>query len=133
MSTLFQGWRRKAGCMLLVVACVVTGWWIRSHHVCDTFSFPMLGKQHVIRMLAGRFCWSAGFPEGRYKWSLVSSARKEDDILELYSLPIFPMNYRPWMIPFRWPAIVLTMLSTYLIFWKPRKRGQSTVPPAPAQ
>ena len=129
MSTLFQGCRRKAGCMLLVLACVMTGWWIRSHHACDTFSFPMLGKQHVIRLLAGRCSWSAGFPEGRYEWSMVSNARREDDILELYSLPVFPMNYRPWMISFRWPAIALTLLSTYLLLWKPRERGPAAPTP----
>ena len=42
----------------------------------------MAGKQHVIRMLADRCSWSAGFSEGRYAWSIVTNANREDDILQ---------------------------------------------------
>jgi len=30
MREFFKGWRRKAGCILLVLACVLSGGWIRS-------------------------------------------------------------------------------------------------------
>jgi hypothetical protein len=35
MSTSFHGWRRKAGCALLVMACAFMGMWLRSFVVQD--------------------------------------------------------------------------------------------------
>jgi hypothetical protein len=36
----FRSWRRKTGCALLILACVLTSAWIRSQQVIDIVSFP---------------------------------------------------------------------------------------------
>src|SRR5258708_4117292 len=51
MHTFFHGWRRKAGCVALVMACVFTGIWIRSYRIVDTFSFhPDNGPRHYLTL-----------------------------------------------------------------------------------
>ena len=38
MSEFFLGWRRKIGCVTLLMALVLTGAWVRSRSVCDFVS-----------------------------------------------------------------------------------------------
>jgi len=39
MLNFFHGWKRKAGCVTLVMACVFAAWWFRSQHVVDVVGF----------------------------------------------------------------------------------------------
>ena len=44
MSTSFQGWRRKAGCVTLVLACVLAMGWIRSLTFYDGIRLRIRGQ-----------------------------------------------------------------------------------------
>jgi hypothetical protein len=48
MSDFFHGWRRKAGCVTLVMACVVTSAWIRSLYLRERFERGSLNKLTII-------------------------------------------------------------------------------------
>jgi hypothetical protein len=43
MRNFFHGWRRKAGVVTLLMALVVSGGWIRSFLVCDSFGWANSG------------------------------------------------------------------------------------------
>ena len=47
MSEFFRGWRRKVGVVTLMMACVLTGMWVRSMSVIDNCELPV-GKHSVI-------------------------------------------------------------------------------------
>lgn len=44
MREFFRGWRRKVGCVTLVMACVLTTGWVRSIGQSHAVQFP-LGRQ----------------------------------------------------------------------------------------
>ena len=50
MSTFFHGWRRKLGCVILAVACLLTVGWVRSMIVRD---FVDLGRVFKLPMNRG--------------------------------------------------------------------------------
>ena len=54
MREFFSGWRRKAGCVLLAMAAVLFGMWIRSQVVFDTTTFMVWDRQHEVFSAAGR-------------------------------------------------------------------------------
>lgn len=41
MREFFGGWRRKAGCILLIVALTFMGGWLRSRYAVDVIKFPV--------------------------------------------------------------------------------------------
>jgi hypothetical protein len=41
MGDFFKGWRRKAGCVVFVFACVAASGWIRSLSYCDSVQIPI--------------------------------------------------------------------------------------------
>ena len=47
MGEFFRGWRRKAGCVTLVMACIFVGAWARSLGTFDVINFP-LGRDYAI-------------------------------------------------------------------------------------
>ena len=57
MREFFKGWRRKVGCGLLVMACVIFGAWMRSGSVEDTFFINMSETQSHVVWLADSGLW----------------------------------------------------------------------------
>ncbi len=50
MREFFRGWRRKVGCVTLVMACGLMGLWIRSGLMAEEFETPIpLGPRFVSR------------------------------------------------------------------------------------
>ena len=45
MREFFKGWKRKIGCLTLVMACVATAGWVRSQHFSDFIKYR-IGPQH---------------------------------------------------------------------------------------
>jgi hypothetical protein len=159
MREFFRGWRRKVGCVTLVMACVVMGLWIRGFHWQDSaefcpsrtiyttssgygyfafqaFEFPARGaalsqssvSTSPLRLLQmgwnssliteelGEFApWKGAESEAHWKWQSFLVGTASFDTVNLNyskSYAIIPC----WSI-----AIPLTLLSAYLILWKPRK------------
>ena len=57
MSDIFHGWRRKAGCVTLLLALTMLTGWLRSHLVTDHLIFPLFGASHQIHSCNGNFLW----------------------------------------------------------------------------
>ena len=59
MSDFFHGWRRKAGCVTLVMAFAVTGLWARSRFVRDTVDVTIDHQWYCIDSFGGNLVWSS--------------------------------------------------------------------------
>ena len=123
MREFFDGWRRKAGCVSLVMACALMLAWARSTVVADAMTLGFLSQTHVVLSDGGNVLW---WNRGReplmpYWDSGMVRGKTMKDNYELKTGHLLPVNYA-WSVPFWaivWP---LTLLSAYLILWKPRKR-----------
>ncbi|MBS0201251.1 MAG: hypothetical protein JSS49_00020 [Planctomycetes bacterium] len=151
MREFFKGWRRKVGCGLLVLACVVCGAWVRSLSIRDQILFLPRGNEfQMIASAAGTVRW------GRI--SLQSTVFERDDYLPVWRSMTLdqdessdhfwsqrivewrwncgefdfgaganyiggPRTVR-WAFPYWSFAAPLTILSATLILWKPRKRTE---------
>ncbi|MDB5346665.1 MAG: hypothetical protein JWP89_5042 [Schlesneria sp.] len=123
MHTFFHGWRRKAGLVTLVMALALTGMWIRSHDVWIAIWFPC-GSWHYCLISA----------DGNLSWCSLNKTDFEqllDDCMGgrygFHGCGICTSLYRfgheiP-TIPHWFLVIPLTLLSAYLILWKPLKRA----------
>ena len=123
MRDFFHGWRRKAGGVLFVMALLTFGGFVRSFLVWDRLFIRVGPIMHLVTSFDGCVSW----------WS------REIGQLEVYSTEIVPewktrsaaegREYaateplQSWLIPYWFLAIPLTLLSAYLILWKPRKRA----------
>jgi hypothetical protein len=123
MHTFFHGWRRKAGVVALVMALALMGGWIRSYALLDDVSFSTPWRSHCIVSASGKLSWVAGYEE---HWPLawVTVSRIDDDggLEALYFGEPSIFDSR-WIVSYWIPTIPLTLLSAYLILWKPRKRA----------
>jgi hypothetical protein len=133
MKEFFHGWRRKVGCLSLLLACLIAGAWMlcemRRH---NGVSFPLFNRQHVVYAVDGQIVWM-GMPHGDV-WLLSSEdyeAMAEfimridgswDKILEIQDLKK-DTAIKMWAVPVWSVVLPLTFLSAYLIVWKPRKRA----------
>lgn len=109
MHIFFYGWRRKAGVVALVMALALVCLWIRSGVAYCSTSLRLHGSQYTLFSHNG----------GVTFWH-----QKETD---------FGYKETEWLTPSivaqrpgcSYPVIVLplTLLSAYLILWKPRKRA----------
>ena len=118
MREFFKGWRRKAGVILLVMACVVTAVWIRSSIVVDFMHFEIGDRFYVVVSRRGVLAWDFGEygiddQRAGFGW------RTHEAPLDIGNNVVFSRSVMYWT-----PAIVLTLLSAYLILWKPRKRTE---------
>jgi hypothetical protein len=160
MRDFFKGWRRKAGCVALVMACVLAGAWTRSRLTVDRLRHFTEASGYELISSGGRIWWEtfevtegpggnptevvfrtetdpigaskyspydgfapfndlkintrvifAGFDIGNYQWGSASSSQ-----------PTTYYRCKAWGVPYWFFAIPLTLLSAYLILWKPRPK-----------
>jgi hypothetical protein len=127
MYTFFHGWRRKAGVVSLVMACVLMVGWGRSQIRYDVIGFQVGDRQQIIQITDGhvywwgistlskaQFVWQSGAPQS----ALIDEGRSGFSDDEGWA-----WRFREWKASYLAGAIPLTLLSTYLILWKPRKRA----------
>ena len=160
MLTFFHGWRRKAGCVALVMACAVIGMWGRSQFYSDMVMSRVSGHDAVEIVLHEHFvCWNWIWdgekgPKRRFvkdsrgriqatvsylidpkltvDWDIGSDQRPPmPDAsyslnwiqFRLGLLSVDPGEIRILTVPY-WSVVwPLTLLSGFLILWKPRKRS----------
>lgn len=148
MREFFNGWRRKVGCVALVMVLFLAFGWIRSQTVADAFSNSFApGSTAMLLSVDGCVAWSV-YDSGDYRrprWEVTPRS-------ELVGIAKEPMIAWHWqwlgfrigkvhnlisLIPFSqipagavvtipyWSLILpLTLLSAYLLVWKPRKRRE---------
>lgn len=150
MQSFFHGWRRKAGVVTLVMACVLASAWLRSITYEDKFRLSRHSTSEVLVISAHQhviIAWQNGASAG--KMPFWTSGRlpehgwvftAEDNVtiyLGLYgssfgyntfvteawvpkTIDITTLHFPYWIV-----VIPLTLLSAYLLLWKPRKRPDS--------
>ena len=115
MQEFFKGWRRKAGCVALVMACVAMGMWLRSQFIEEGAGLFVGGRQYAM--------FSA---DGELGLSVTATQRKG---LQSYwwTRELRHGYYLGWPLVIRYMelAIPLTLLSVSLILWKPRKKNEA--------
>jgi hypothetical protein len=124
MREFFRGWRRKAGVVTLVMACVSMCMWIRGRVFIEGALFDTGNRQcNVVLNFKGKFYWcrwTRPDEEENHHWihqpvALAAPFQRELDFLKReqgswrLSIPLMPS------------ALLLTLLSAYLFLWKPRK------------
>ena len=62
MFTFFHGWRRKAGVLTLLLACVVMGGWVRSLAITDYLRFIDRTESYCLDSTSGMLFFLAGEP-----------------------------------------------------------------------
>ena len=153
MREFFRGWRRRVGCVTLVMACAMMGLWMRSALKFDSVLFycgsvrwglssvdsriwflkstPLLGESRVMwssqrhqgpfdPMAGAKVIWRndrAGFHIGRYHRKLLNQTGTGEFVADSCMIP-------------HWSLVLpLTLLSAYLILWKPRNQQPTASKP----
>jgi hypothetical protein len=147
MREFFRGWRRKVGCVTLVLAVAVTGMWARSFVVADQLRVSACSVASIRGTVAAvRSTPPLASPQPTYSTFLVSEIMnfKPDEngnypdwwggvkVDQRWDLAGFHFGRRridqdqQSTIQLGFPhwslVLLLTLLSAYLILWKPRKR-----------
>jgi hypothetical protein len=136
MREIFHGWRRKAGVVTLLIACAVFGLWMRSIYTGDIVSLP-IGQSRFVSLCSSNQCvvWGRhrllGFDEVYFRY--YSTFRPKDwpnsttDLVWHWRCGDFgSARYKydeiEYVIFPHWSVVLpLTVLSAYLILWRPQK------------
>ena len=147
MRTFFHGWRRKTGCITLLIACVLMGAWIKSRFVADTISVTIgsfttykicfFNRGIVLLSLVEngspgdgsrypRFEWSSErYPDRHHPGEIPSPIDALADRavcgFSYYGQSSDHESFRIWIIPFLAVVGPVTLLSAYLILRKPHQ------------
>lgn len=152
MWSFFRGWRRKAGVVSLVIACIFASGWVRSFATTDWLSLSTRGPARsplkFVSSEASVAILTRRFP------TLTERMRAFDlSVPDWYSRPAvnieiqpghwFTWHWKLWgfgyatekglfnkqsgyllvMLPYWFLVFPPTLLSAYLLLWKPRKRA----------
>lgn len=126
MKKLPGGWRRMAGVVTLAMALLLWCLWARSIAITDyiSFPFPVVGVNvFVLQSHQGEIGWQdlSMFPTYvPVGWSSHQFTPQER-ALEEFRLSFVTLPY--WRV-----VIPLTLISAYLILWKPPKSRSTTYP-----
>ena len=117
MREFFRGWRRKTGCVTLVMACALIGAWLRSYVICDEIQ---ISDDHGdIREFASVSGWLY-----LLDWSYQGDNPPR---AALYLASVAPQSFVGCVdcscdelaIPYWLLIAPLCLLSAYWILWKP--------------
>lgn len=141
MREFFRGWRRKTGCVTLVVACLLMVGWMRSRANLDTVSVPIFNRLHLLGSVNGELAWLSVDWLGYEVWQRKTSHVTEitipawstevtlTDVMERLSRGLEDdakmrgekngRSPRLWLISYRSAILALTLLAAHLILWVP--------------
>jgi len=132
MKEFFQGWRRKAGVVTLVMALALMAAWIRSGAAGDAIHVSTPSRYNMFFSVAGRFYWWSLVNEAgisRVLWTEVPA--DELTIILDDDRPSFQgqeaLHFRERSLSYSALTIPLTLLSTYLLLWKRRKKESAVM------
>lgn len=133
MFDFFKGWRRKLGCITLLMAVVTTGLWIRTALAVDYGGFSYRGRQHVIMSIQGAILWtSIDGPGGYIEWQTTRPDGPDlkglplPKYVEVWQQGIPELHPRYWLIMYWWFAVPLTLVSAWLILYRPPPKPKVT-------
>lgn len=132
MRDFFQPWRRKVGCVTLVMALLFACSWIRSFVRHEGVAFSISGRKHMVHTRSGEILWVSHNPLGNpgpYAWSDAIEPNIDLDFGTLDAA------YRPLhrQIPHFVITVPLLVVAAYLLLSKPRpaKKPAPTEPTEP--
>jgi hypothetical protein len=122
MREFFKGWRRKTGCVALMLACVVSCIWIRTTRYETEICCDLGGQRILIHADSGVVTWYWWKYRTVGGFDIRIRIADRTDVEYLFSKLGFvimsPIRLKLSCAQMVWP---LTLLSAYLILWKPRK------------
>ena len=126
MHIFLHGWRRKAGVVSLVVACVSMGIWFRSTFKGDYLRQERGSISHVFISADGELKSLSWKSSGQLKGNDISLGLSPGFLSKSYTTTVNELttsnvSFREFHLPYWSITIPLTLLSAYLILWKPRK------------
>lgn len=141
MREYFRGWRRKSGMLMLVMACGVFGMWMRSYVVMEGLDIPDRQFQYAVFSANGGVNWATIAPLPiasrlpHIQWSSMTPTAVPFDVWSMheikwrrrylgFDLGVAMETRNNWqfdfiVIPYWFIILPLTLLSAYLILWKP--------------
>ena len=134
MGEFFKGLRRKAGCVALVMACALMVGWLRSWVVFDELRFMTGAHGQWFYSEHGSCHWDYEWPKNGADISHVFNSGFESRELDINHSKYVAFGYfrgrdnlnrgEYFSVTFSYGvvAIPLTLLSAYLILWKPRTK-----------
>eukprot|EP00456_Euglypha_rotunda_P016931 TRINITY_DN156_c0_g1_i5.p2 TRINITY_DN156_c0_g1~~TRINITY_DN156_c0_g1_i5.p2 ORF type:complete len:127 (+),score=12.56 TRINITY_DN156_c0_g1_i5:105-485(+) len=123
MREFFRGWRRKAGCATLLMACALAGLWIRTTVVADFIQLEHL----AFGTTRGGIYWAYFQAKQNWDWettpeSTLRSSFGNMSLAEILRDELSSEMHYGYAL-YWWLVLPITLLSAYLILWKPRKRA----------
>jgi hypothetical protein len=131
MQAFLHGWRRKGGVVLLVMACLATGLWVRTLFFADQFCFVIGDRKHYFNSGQSGLSWLSVDRSLVVEWHMVIPA--EDFETRHLDRPLTEslnevltiltdrgINPACRYLLYWWLVLPLTLLSAYLILWKPQ-------------
>jgi hypothetical protein len=130
MRYFFRGWRRKAGIVTLVIAMGLMGLWMRSRAMVEMILVPARTRVHVALLLPGRVAWVSHRIDtpGEVEWlQFPTTGMRTLDFEEIEAdcrqdLAHSKQGYLELRMNLLATIVPLSLLSAYLILWRPRKR-----------
>jgi len=138
MGDFFKGWRRKIGCVTLVMSLVFMMGWIRSHGLRDSVFFPT-GKITESCVFSGegfvgwanvlvnnpayqpKVHWAFGGPPNVSHTLNQPSVRIKWNWCGVFAYDFYTIGEASWILPYWFIVCPLTVLSAFLLLPKRKK------------
>ena len=128
MREILKGWRRKAGVVTLAMACALMSLWFRSQSRYDMIAFSTTFVGHhgqELESVNGCLTWS------RRRQTMTDTFEYDSGLLSPTSGAVgfgdgIEDAGQSWFVPYLAVAVPMTLLSAFLILWKPRKASRIT-------
>ena len=137
MGEFFKGWRRKAGLVTLVMACLLMVAWMRSYGRYDEVRFSL----HSISSDGGALLWGRHVPATGRRHILDTSENAHVAAFvwyrdwggfrsehRIFTQPNVFSEHNSWTIPYWSLVLPLTLLSAWLILVTPRNEKRTQAP-----
>ncbi|MDB5345772.1 MAG: hypothetical protein JWP89_4149 [Schlesneria sp.] len=152
MRNFFHGWRRKLGCVTLVMALALMVGWMRSRVVQDGLAlncsedgfYSVASLDETLNLVRANYAYKApGQPF--IQWFSVPRPANSQNITEMPDmkwrwratgfgvgdLALTEVDFTILTVPYWFPTGILTIFSAWLLLFKPRPRPQPTTEPGP--
>lgn len=130
MRESFNGWRRKVGCITLLLCVLLITTWIRSLVIGDRIWVPAGNRLHEVISADGMLYWWAysETPQpASPKWDAMTFSTPRQGMKALGNHRVFHQKlagsgFAEWTVPYWSIATPLVLLSAYLILVKPQRK-----------
>jgi hypothetical protein len=125
MRGFFKGWRRRVGCITLMMACALGSGWIRSLSSWDLVAFPIGKRTHQLTSYRGGIAWSS-WDSVKPGWAFETDMKPLDRTFEEHVAGWSSRYFKSWKMTV-WSAyywhfmIPLTLVSFILLLWPSRR------------